>query len=200
MFKQLSKLMVKKATYKGIISSEKAEENVYGLNAFLTLLLNILTAALIGMIFQMFWEIVAFITAFKTLRKYVGGSHEDTALKCYISSCILYVVALGIIKYYPFTALTTTIGMVCNAVILIIVAPVEAVKKPLDEIETKVFKFRSRVTILFTLCIFTALHYIPNTYCYYYSIVVAVSTTFVMIFAIEGKIKLNRAKKQAVIL
>lgn len=196
MFKRLSRTIVNKAMQNGIIEPEYIDENIYGLNAFLTITVNILTAAVIGIVFHMLWETATFIFVFKSLRKYVGGSHEDTAIKCYISSCILYVLILIAIKYYPLSGLITTIVMFVSSVILFCLSPVEAPNKPLDDIEKKVFKFRGRISVIIVLCIFMALHYIPNEYIYYVSVIIAVSVIAVTVFAIEGKLKLKYAKQK----
>ena len=64
-------------------------------------------------------------------------------------------------------------------------------EKTLDEVEYKVFKHRSHMTIVVFLCIFLILYYIPSQYVYY-SNVIAVSIYAVTLFTIIGKIQLSR--------
>lgn len=195
MFKEFSKIVANRAAENGIISSEYIDENIYGINNFLTILINVLTATMIGIAFNMLYEIAVFILVYKILRKYIGGSHEKTAIKCYVSSCILYIIILMVIKFYPFSELMTTFIMFGSGIIILFLAPVEAKNKPLDNIEKKVFKFRSRVYIIAVLSVFMMLHYIPNKYINYYSDVIAVSVMAVTVSAIEGKIRLKYLKK-----
>ena len=195
MFKNISSAIVNSAFENGVIKNENKEESIYGLNAFLTLTINVISALAIGLLFHMLPETVLFIFVYKSLRKYIGGSHAKNARRCYISSCIIYTVVLACIKLYLVPSILTTIFTCFSMIILWIVAPVEAPKKPLDEVEYKVFKHRSHITIVVFLCIFLISHYIPSQYTYYYSNVIAVSIYAVTLFAIIGKIQLSRLQK-----
>lgn len=194
MFKHFSETIVNSAIERDIIKNEDKEESIYGLNTFLTLAVNVLSALLIGFLFHMLAEIALFIFVYRSLRKYIGGSHADTALCCYISSCMTYVVVLVFIKYYPISSMATTALMACSMLVLWILAPIEAPKKPLDEIEYKVFRRRSHITIIICLCVFLILHYIPNQYTYYCSNIIAVSVYAVTLFAVIGKVQLKHLK------
>lgn len=197
MFKSVSGTIVNNAIEKGIINSEDKEEISYGLNTFFTLTINVASALVIGLLFHMLIEIALFIFVYKSLRKYIGGSHAKNAKRCYISSCIIYVAVLFCIKYYLVSSVLTTILTCSSMALLWIVAPVEAPKKPLDKIEYNVFKHRSHISIAVCLCIFLFLHYLPNHYSYYYSNVIAVSVYAVTIFAIIGILQLNHLKRSS---
>lgn len=189
MFKTVSRKLVDTAVQRDIVKAENTEEYIYGLNAFMTTLVNIVSALIIGLSMQMLFEIVLFILVYKYLRKYTGGSHAKTAVRCYIASCITYIAALTAIKYYPFSSLVTTIIVLIAAAVLFVISPVEAEKKPLDEIERKVFRRKSRFNILFFVLIFLLLHYAPHIpYLYQCSVIIAVSVFTVMIFAVIGKL------------
>ena len=86
--------------------------------------------------------------------------------------------------------------MLGSAIILFILAPVEAKNKPLDNIEKRVFRFRSRISIIVILCVFMILHYLPNEYTYYCSTIISVSVIAVTVFAVEGKLKLQYEKNK----
>lgn len=194
MFKSFSETIVNSACERDIIKNKDKEESIYGLNTFLTLAANVLSALLIGFLFHMLAEITLFILVYRSLRKYIGGSHADTAFKCYITSCITYITVLICIKYYPISNIITTVFVVFSALILWIFAPIEAQKKPLDEIEHKVFRHRSHITIIICLCVFLIFHHIPNQYTYYYSNIIAVSIYAVTLFAVIGEIQLKCLK------
>lgn len=198
MFKKISESIVNSASDKKIIKNDDKDEMIYGLNTFLTVIVNILSSLFIGFLFHMVAEVILFILVYKSLRKYVGGSHASTAWRCYISSCVTYVIVLICIMYYPLTNIVTTIAVCISAIVLWILAPVEAPKKPLDEVEQKIFKQRSRISIIVCVFVFLILHYIPNQYTYYYSNVVAISIYTVTLFAIIGKLQLIHLKKNPV--
>lgn len=188
MFKGVSKKLAVAAVRKNAADSKNIEEYIYGLNLFFTLSINVISALIIGLLMNMTFEIVLYIFVYKFLRKYIGGSHAKTAARCYVSSCLTYVVALTIIKYYPFSSLPTIVLSYISAFILWIICPVEAEKKPLDDIERKVFRHRGHIRILICICGFMVLVYYSRTY--YFSIVVVISMLTVTLFSIEGMLRL----------
>lgn len=191
MFKKLSSNLVNTAIQRDVIDESKTDEHIFGLNAFFTVIFNIISAMVIGVIMNMLFETVLFIITYKLLRKYLGGGHSKTSIRCYISSCITYIIALISVKYYPFSVTVTTLIVIICVCIMFILAPVEAEKKPLDDIERVVFKHRARITIVICVIIFLLLHYVPYIpYGYYCSVVIVVSIIIVTIFLIEGKMHL----------
>lgn len=194
MFINFSKKIAYSAVRKDIVKNEEVDEIIFGLNSFFTVVLNIITALIIGLVLHMVFEIALFIFIYMMLRKYVGGSHSKTSLRCYLSSCVMYIAVPLIIKYYPFSSLFTVCITVISAIIMFILAPVEAVNKPLDDIERKVFKLRARRNICICLAVFLVLHY-TNFFSvtYYWSIVFTVSMAVVALFAVTGRLKLNKS-------
>lgn len=189
MFKRISSDLVNKAIQRDVVKADNQEEYIYGINAFLTTIFNIASALAIGFFMNMTLEIVLFVIVYKSLRKYVGGSHSKNAKRCYLSSCVTYIAALCVIKYYPISAAATTPAVIICAAVIFVIAPIEAEKKPLDEIEKIVFGRRSKISIAVWVGIYLVLCFIPNAplmnHC---AVVVAVSIAVVTIFAAEGKI------------
>ncbi len=194
MFKVLSGSIADRAIKSGAVKSEDRELTVYGINTFLTIGVNIISALLIGLIFNMLIEIVLFLVVYKLLRKYIGGIHANNALNCYLLSCLTYIAVLTCIRFYDLPGAVTTILVLCSSVILWILAPIEAKKKPLDELEYKVFRRRSHIMIIICFCVFAAFHYIPVLNAY--SAAAAISIYTVSIFAVFGKISIFRYHKR----
>lgn len=196
MQKKLSRIIVKRAFDNGIIEKEDIEEYIYGISIFLSVALNVISACVIGVMMKMLVEILMFITFFKLLRSYTGGSHSKTAFKCYISSCVMYVAVLILLKYFIplFNRSILTVITVISAVILFIISPVDAVNKQLDDKEREVFRKKARFRIITFLLIFMTLHYL-NIKTYYWSNVIAISFFAVCVFAIVGKRILINSKK-----
>lgn len=189
MFKGTAKKLVDSAYKKDIAKEDDIENYVYGINAFLTVTANIITALVIGAACNMLIEMLLFLLTYKTLRKYTGGLHAPNAKLCYISSCVIYIAVLTVIRYAPLSKIALTCMTVLSVIILIILSPVEAINKPLDNIEKRVFRRRSYIIISIWAIIFGILCYSPV---YEYAGVLAktISVTFtaIAILAICGKI------------
>ncbi len=191
MFKTPSKKLVNIALQRNIIQPNDVEECVYGINTFFTIALNIITIFIVGLLTHMLIEITLYIVIFKSLRRYVGGSHSPTALRCYISSFITYTASILVIKYYPLPEYWTMIIALLSAAIMFVFAPVEAIKKPLDDLERRVFKKRAYIRISICLMLFILLYFLPSVpYAYDYSVVIMISMLTVAIFTVSGKIQL----------
>lgn len=190
--------MVGSAVRKEIVKADDAEDYTYGLNTFLTTLANVLSALAIGLLMHMLVEIAVFIVVYKCIRKYVGGSHAKNAARCYISSCIIYAAVLVAIRYWPFSETVTVMMTVISAAVMYVTAPVEAEKKPLDDIERKVFKRRSVIVVSIFLAVFFILNYagfIP--YGEKFAVVTAVGIITVAIFAAAGWIMQQKRRAKA---
>lgn len=195
MFNCISKKLVYSAARRDIIKDDEIDEIIFGLNSFLTVILNIVSALIIGLMLHTVFEIAMFITIYMMLRKYVGGSHSKTSLRCYFSSCILYCAVPIVIKYYHFSSVFTVGITILSSLIMILLAPVDAQNKPLDDVERRVFRFRARRNVCMCLGIFLALHYadfLISTY--YLSVIFTVSMAVVALFAVTGKLRLLSSK------
>lgn len=131
----------------GTISAEDKDIYEYGLKHIATMFLNISTTLVIGFIFGMIWQSGLFMVSYIPLRSYAGGYHARTPLKCYIFSVILTICVLLIIKYIPYNNISLLILLIISGVFIFIFAPVGDENKPLDELETKVFKKRTRIIL-----------------------------------------------------
>ena len=130
------------------IKLEDQELYRYGIEQGILILLNVLTALAIGLIFHCLFYVVIFSVAFVPLRSYAGGFHAKTFSRCYILSVLMLISfcvfnKISIISKYSF-------------IIILILSPVETKTKPLDELETKVYRKKTRFILIFefTLSIF----------------------------------------------
>ena len=152
---------------------------------------------IIGIITHRLWECVLFCLIYKIIRKYTGGFHFESAVCCYISSCIMYLVAIVIITYIPFRIYGISAMVLISAIIIWGLSPVEAVNKPLDECEKQVFKKRARFNIVIIVITYMVSLFISNELAY----IIGISVISVMLFAIIGKIKLiavTESKKKVI--
>lgn len=159
--------------------------------------IDIISMIIIGIITHRLWECVLFCLIYKIIRKYTGGFHFESAVCCYISSCIMYLVAIVIITYIPFRIYGISAMVLISAIIIWGLSPVEAVNKPLDECEKQVFKKRARFNIVIIVITYMVSLFISNELAY----IIGISVISVMLFAIIGKIKLiavTESKKKVI--
>lgn len=184
MFIRLSKRIVKHCC-KGKGSDEN-ELYIFGVNQFLNMLLNILTALFIGILFGETLQIILFMLAYIPLRSYAGGWHSRTPLRCYIFSVIMLItVSIGM-NYLYMEDWVYYVVLVASVLVMLILAPVEDRNKPLDETEHKVYKRRTTLIAVIELIIALILKLLISD-----SLFIAIVYSFVVLslMLIAGKVK-----------
>lgn len=145
-----------------IIKAEDAELYIYGINQILVAVLNLSSALIVGLIFNVFLEVAIFMAAYIPLRSFAGGFHAKTPFRCYIFSVImLTVVSIGM-KYLSLMEWVYYVVLSVAALIVLVLSPVEDRNKPLDDIEHKIYKKRTifiaavelPIALLFKLMVF----------------------------------------------
>lgn len=191
MIKEISEKITQKAVEDGNIKSEQYEEYLYGINMILNIFITDITMIIIGIIMRMLWECIAFWFFYKILRKYCGGYHFSTSLKCYLSSCVMCPVILAAVKYIPFNMFIWAVITFIGCIILFILSPVEAVNKPLDEKEISVFGRIARFLVVIILIIFIIAVLLKWIII---SKKISVCIISVAVFSIAGKIAVKKAR------
>ena len=80
MTKWLSHRMVER----GIIKEEEQELYQFGIRNGMILLLNVVTALVIGLLTEQLAVVAVFTPSFMVLRSYTGGYHSDSRVFCYL--------------------------------------------------------------------------------------------------------------------
>lgn len=153
MFRTVSERLTDSLVEAKVIASEERELYRYGFQQGLTMLLNLLTAVIIGMICGMLWQSVVFYVAYIPLRSYAGGYHAKTPTGCYIFSVVLMFAILSAMRLAPPSSLMCGIMLLCASACILLGAPVEDSNKPLDAAEQKVYGRRARVVTVFELAL-----------------------------------------------
>ncbi len=138
----------------GIIEQSEKELYCFGLKQLFLFLVNIITSLAIGIICGMLWQSVLFSLAYIPLRRYAGGYHAKTPVRCYILSVLLIISVLVLLKYVAFSKLAMVTTLVLSALVILLKAPVESANKPLNDAEQNVYKIKAR-TILGLECLLT---------------------------------------------
>lgn len=127
------------------------EASIYGIAISLSTVFNYLLILVIGVCFHSFFSVVIFSIVFNTLRKYMGGYHCTTYVRCNITFCIIFVLVVALSK------------LLCNIINLSLVimvllfcgygiwywGPVENIHKPISEKQQKHCHTIAKITYLF---------------------------------------------------
>lgn len=143
----------------GIIEAEDAEIYQFGFNQLIFISINLITTVIIGIVFSMLFESIIFLVSYMVVRVYAGGYHAKTQFRCYIISSLFIVLALIGVKYIIWEGFANIIAITIAAIIIFKLSPVETKNKPLDEIETKIYKTKSRqrLVVIYVLSIMAKL-------------------------------------------
>lgn len=128
-----------------IVRKDDRELYAYGFWQGGVLLFNFLTVAVIGIVTGMFWQSVVFTIAYGLLRPVAGGFHARTQRNCYFYSILLLVLALGVLRWDQWDAITCMLIVLASGCVVFKLAPVEDENKPLDDVEVVVYRHRSRI-------------------------------------------------------
>lgn len=125
--------------WKGIISESDFDLYEYGFNMGITVLLNLISTIVIGVIVGKVFESIAFLVFYIPLRSYAGGYHASTPRRCYFISIVIIMEMLLFIGYVDLSIIYIILLLV-GMVVCFAFAPVEDKNKPLDRDEISVFK------------------------------------------------------------
>lgn len=153
MFAKFSECITQSLIDNQIIESEERELYRYGIQQGLTIVLNLVTTLLIGLLCDMIWQSIVFTVAYIPLRSFAGGYHAKTPTRCYIFSIALMFAVLLAMKLVPFTVFICGIMLSVSGVIILWLSPVEDRNKPLDAVERRVYRQRALLIWTFELAI-----------------------------------------------
>ena len=137
----------------GTVPLEDKELYEYGIRQGILLVINIITAALIGLVVGMAWQSMVFLIVYYPIRSYAGGYHANHPLTCYLFSIPLILIVLMGIKLIPWNNYAILAVLVLAGLIIGLLAPVEDFNKPLDQIERKVYRRKTLIYLSGLSCI-----------------------------------------------
>lgn len=186
MIEHLANIIVDSMSKNKIIVSEDREEYLYGINIFISSALHLITLFIIIMIMGLYWQGILFNFAYIMLRNYAGGFHAKSSKVCYLISIGICITSLAVIKFFEASSGVIYILSLFSYIVLMLFSPVEDRNKPLDEIETKVFKVRARImaSIYLLLIIIFCLNGLPEI-----AFVITLSISILSFMVILGVIK-----------
>lgn len=125
-----------------IVEKDKQELYSYALEILLSSFLHFLTTAIIGLVSGMLLESLLMFLAFSIVRRYAGGFHAKTPLRCYFSSIAAIILVLFLISVFTKWENDVAFYLVLafSNLTIWIVSPIESSNKKLSYKEKKVFK------------------------------------------------------------
>lgn len=153
MFTKLSDKIINRFICKNVIDEEDREIYNYGLNRILTVIFNVFTTLVLGVVFGKIYQIIVFLIAFMMLRTYSGGYHANTPTKCYFLTAISITAVLSVMKFVVIDELVCLGLMILSALIIILLSPIGTENKPLDEIEKMIYRKKTIFIWMIEVCV-----------------------------------------------
>ena len=129
-------------TANGIIQDIDTDKCRYGLEIFISSILELTSILLISIFMNNFLETLLFFTAFIPLRIYAGGYHADTHLRCYMVSLgvyVLFTILMRTIPIYQYEIIVY-IDISISSLIVLFLSPIKHNNKTLTPQKTKTYK------------------------------------------------------------
>ena len=133
-------LFVEKLINEDIIVADDKEIYIYGVKEGIIILLNLITVVFLGILSDMLWESMIFMATYMPLRSFAGGYHARTQIKCYLSSVVLILLCLYIIREINLDFTSFAIMVILGIIPIAKFAPLGDVNKPICQKEKTVFR------------------------------------------------------------
>lgn len=175
-----------------IIKEENKEIIVYGIDALLSTLINVVIVVGLGLILKLFLPTVVFLISFAVLRVFAGGYHAKTRIGCTASFLTIYLAGMTLQQYTPdIFVKPVTIGLAAiSFASVFILAPVEHPNRPYQGNDYQVFKRMSRIiVILQTLLVIAGTFFMGYENLAYCISLAMLGVTIIL--ALAGKIKVR---------
>lgn len=173
---------------RGIIKEEEQELYQFGIRNGMILLLNVVTALVIGLLTEQLAVVAVFTLSFMVLRSYTSGYHSDSRIFCYLGSNLVLLVPVYTQAVFYKTSLARLLAvLLVSAGIIFLLSPMHSKNRKLDKEEQKHFGRKARLIAVLELAVLGILWYagqIPYAYAVYTGICITA------LFMIVGKAQL----------
>lgn len=180
----------------GILQDDDISKCSYGLDIFISSIVEVLSILIISAFVKNFVETLMFFLAFIPLRIYAGGYHAETRIRCFLVSLAVYGIFTGILKLTPGELyLPLEISLVTfSAIITLVSSPVVHHNKNVNDTEIKNYRSISlkicftEIVIIFVL----ALTEFGNKFAFIITLGQAAVTISMIIAIIKNKFSDNK--------
>lgn len=172
---KLSVFMCRKLLKYNVINKEQLEIYLYGFELIFSFLISTITIFTIGILLNQVIPTIVFLLFFILIRRYTGGYHANTYLKCQIYTISSYIFVIFASLFLHIDDLFFPILLLVGIITIIAIGPIENPNKQLTEQE----KRKHKKTGIFLFLSAGIIGYIMN--CFYLNIS---STIFYTLFLI----------------
>ena len=131
------------------MNDEEREIVIYGLRQLPMYIVTYISILFIMLLMHMVWQGILYSIVYFSIRRYSGGFHAATRIKCYIVSIMLVILAMFCVKYINLSCLLSKLACIIFCIGVFLISPVDGVNKILDNIEKKVYKKRACIIAMF---------------------------------------------------
>ena len=143
---------------KGIIDNDNLEFIRYGLYQLANYILFWICQIILYLFFGHLWDGILFLVAFIFLRRYSGGYHANTRIRCFIYSNLVSLSYIGFCNLQSiYNNALLTLLFVASIVVILILSPIDNENKRLDEKEK--IKYKSKVTKIIMIDILSVIFF-----------------------------------------
>lgn len=151
MIHQASKQIADFLLSNGIIEEHETDIYVYGYEAFISGVIDICIALIIGVMFKNTINTIIFLIEFISVRIYTGGYHAKTYIKCKLMFSMI-VISVMILQRFDLPLVFSILVVLGFVLTVFIFAPIENKNKPLDnEQKAKYCKISRMLSIVWSV-------------------------------------------------
>lgn len=150
MISKLALKVVKRLVYRSVITDTEQELYVYGFFILISQILYFTLTIMFGILLDIVLESVIFYVAFQFIRRYAGGIHASSELKCEIATTTSIFLCLLCTKLCETNNIQMPILVLTSitAISIFVLCPLDTPEKPLTKEEYKYFRKISWVILL----------------------------------------------------
>lgn len=172
MIEKINSRIINFFVHKNFIKGEERDLYEYALTALTSSILHMVTITILGVCFNMLIESIVFYGSFISIRKFAGGYHAKTPIRCYLFSIISSIIVLCLIKLFNSVSIIFTYVLIMLellfVVLILLISPLDTENNPLTEQEKKIYRMLTSIIsilifIISALCVLGGYRNIGNS-------------------------------------
>lgn len=185
--------VVEKLTDSTTISDTEKELYLYGFFILISQILYFIITIIMGILLDIVSLSIVFYISFQFIRRYAGGIHASSELKCeIISTTSIFICLLCVKSSVMFNMqIPTLILTLFASIVIFILCPLDTPEKPLTKEELRYFRKISLIVLAIMLSIIIISIVIKLTIAY----PICFSIILESVFLVAGKIKREHSDK-----
>lgn len=193
MIGRIASSVVEKLTNSTTVSDTEKELYLYGFFILISQILYFIITIIIGILLDIVSLSVVFYISFQFIRRYAGGIHASSELKCeIISTTSIFICLLCVKSNVMFDIqIPTLILTLLASIVIFIFCPLDTPEKPLTEEELRYFRKIALIILAIMLSIIIISIVIKLTIAY----PICFSIILEGVFLVAGKIKREHSNK-----